>query len=50
MTRTFLVTPSASHDVDDILVGLLGRTQEQVADLVAREITAYEPVGWRPSA
>ncbi len=38
------------HDVDDILVGLLGRTEEQVADLVAREITAYEPVGWRPSA
>jgi benzylsuccinate CoA-transferase BbsF subunit len=38
------------HDIDDILIGLLGRTEAEVADLVAREITAYEPVGWRALA
>ena len=41
-------TPLFGADVDYVLRDILGRSEADVADLVEREITAYEPVGWRP--
>lgn len=41
-------TPLFGADVDYLLGDLLGRSDAEVADLVERQVTAYEPVGWSP--